>query len=521
MTIVTAMKKITLALFTAIVVTAATALTMNAFFNNKPSGEDQEGHVLTEMWAEYAKAEAADLPLRQIEILSRIKTEALSRKLAWDFYDAGRKYVSVSVSRNWKLRDSLEAGFREEIRQSSVPTARFAYMMDSHDARPEEVLAFLRDNAGVMKSSRNHGFYGMSFRYGGDRLAAREYRRSHYLNDWQFAMWTLLGTCGRCNVRNSEIYAELSEYEKDNYPFGVLLEYCAIPSGYGCDREKSREELKAFAGKYDGKAVSAWAKADLLDMEFSDLNDNDADAEAYRELYGKCRELLKEIKAYSGDEAELVSELSSPANLADRLSYRNIGIDVKDGRAVIVLQNLDKVKVSILRSGKALSDTTLVNERRSFYVGDTLEYTLPSLDDGTYEIRASSGNVKAVRDFQIYRVSLALRREESGLCAYAADWKTGEPVGKADVRLYKNGNLIAEAKDFIFNGFTTLPEEMAAKITGRSSYEMECSYTDNDGLKKSSRRISWSNWRFDRPESFREKLDGEIFTDRRAYNPGD
>ena len=517
----TAMKKITLALFTAIVVTAATALTMNAFFNNKPSGEDQEGHVLTEMWAEYAKAEAADLPLRQIEILSRIKTEALSRKLAWDFYDAGRKYVSVSVSRNWKLRDSLEAGFREEIRQSSVPTARFAYMMDSHNARPDEVLAFLRDNAGVMKSSRNHGFYGMPFRYGGDRLAAREYRRSHYLNDWQFAMWTLLGTCGRCNVRNSEIYAELSEYEKDNYPFGALLEYCAIPSGYGCDREKSREELKAFAGKYDGKAVSAWAKADLLDMEFSDLESQDADGESYRKLYGKCRELLKEIKAYSGDEAELVSELSSPANLADRLSSRNIDIDVKDGRAVIVLQNLDKVKVSILRSGKALSDTTLVNERRSFYVGDTLEYTLPSLDDGTYEIRASSGNVKAVRDFQIYRVSFALRREESGLCAYAADWKTGEPVGKADVRLYKNGNLIAEAKDFIFNGFTTLPEEMAAKITGRSSYEMECSYTDNDGLKKSSRRISWSNWRFDRPESFREELDGEIFTDRRAYNPGD
>ena len=145
------------------------------------------------------------------------------------------------------------------------------------NARPEEVLAFLRDNAGVMKSSRNHGFYGMSFRYGGDRMAAREYRRSHYLNDWQFAMWTLLNTCGRCNVRNSEIYAELSEYERDNYPFGTLLEYCAIPYGYGCDREKFREELKAFAGKYDGKAVSAWAKADLLDMEFSDLNDNDAD----------------------------------------------------------------------------------------------------------------------------------------------------------------------------------------------------------------------------------------------------
>lgn len=521
MIIVNSMKKTTLALITAIVVTAATALTMNAFFNNKPSSEDKDGHVLASMWAEYAKAEAADLPLRQLEILSRIKTEALLQNLAWDFYDAGRKYVSVSVSRNWKLRDSLETGFAEEIRQSSVPTARFAYMMDFRSEEPGEILGFLRDNAGVMKSSRNQGFYGMSFRYGRDRFAALEYRSRHYRNDWQFAMWKLLGTADACHVRESEIYKELADYEGNSYPFGALLEYCAIPYGYGCDREKSREELKEFAGKYNGKAVSAWAKADLLDMEFSDLGSRDADGESYRELYGRCCDLLKEIKAYSGDEAELVAELNSPSALEKRLASRNIDIDVEAGRAVIVLQNLDKVKVSILWSGKVLSDTALVNEKRSFYVGDTLEYTLPALDDGTYEIRASSGNVKAARDFQVYRISLALRREESGLCAYAADWKTGEPVGRADVRLYKNGNLVAEAKDFIFNGFTTLPGEIGTKISGRSGYEIECSYLDNDGLKKSSRRISWSNWRFDDLESSDEELAGEIFTDRRAYNPGD
>ena len=84
--------------------------------------------------------------------------------------------------------------------------------------------------------------------------------RTHYQNDWQFAMWTLLGTCDRCNVRVSEIFAELSGYENDGYPFGALLEYAAIPSGYGCDKEKSRAELKAFAEKYRGRAVSAWAE---------------------------------------------------------------------------------------------------------------------------------------------------------------------------------------------------------------------------------------------------------------------
>ncbi|MGN1232985.1 MAG: MG2 domain-containing protein [Candidatus Cryptobacteroides sp.] len=494
---------------------------MNAFFNSKTSNGDKDGHVLASMWAEYSKAEAEDLPLRQLEILSKIKAEALSQKLAWDFYDAGRKYVSVSVSRNWKLRDSLETKFREEIRQSSIPTARFAYMMDFRSEEAGEILSFLRDNAGVMKSSRNQGFYGMSFRYGRDRFAAREYRRTHYQNDWQFAMWALLGTADAHHVRESEIYKELSGYEGDNYPFGALLEYSAIPSGYGCDREKSRTELKAFAEKYAGRAVSAWAKADLLDMEFSDLESKDAGGESYRELYGRCRELLKEIKSYSGDEAELVSGLSSPSTLEERLTAKDIDIDVEEGKAVIVLQNLDRVKLSILKSGKSLSDTTLVNDRKSFYVGDTLTYSLPALDDGNYEIRAASGNVRTSRDFQIFRISLALRREESGLCAYAADWKTGEPVGKADVRLYKNGSLVAEAKDFIFNGFTTLPGEIGTKISSRSSYEIECSYTDNDGLRKSSRRISYSNWRYDSPESSGEVLAGEIFTDRRAYNPGD
>ncbi|MGM9768024.1 MAG: MG2 domain-containing protein [Candidatus Cryptobacteroides sp.] len=515
------MKRTTLALITAIVVTAATALTMNAFFNSKPDSADGDGHVLTSLWSSYAKAEAADLPLKQLEILTDIKKEALKRRLAWDFYDAGRRYVNVSASRNWKLRDSLETRFAEEVRESGIPTAQFALMLDSRNFNPAEALTFLRDNAGVMKSSNNPGFYGLSFRNGNDRFIAREYRRTHYQNDWQFAMWTLLGTCDRGNVRASEIFAELSGYENGSYPFGALLEYAAIPSGYGCDKEKSRAELKAFAEKYRGRAVSAWAEAALMDMEFSDLEYDNAGSEAYRSLYDRCRSLLKEMKSYSGDEAEIVSELSSPSRLAETLSSRDISISVNDGKAEIVLKNLEKVKISLLKDGKSLSDTTLMNEKNSFYVGDTLTYTFPAMDDGPYEIRAESGNVKHHQNFEIHRISLALRREASGLCVYAADWKTGEPVGKADIRLYKNGNLLKEAKDFVFNGFTALPEDIGARISGRANYELECSCKDADGLMRTSRRVSYWNWRYDSSETMLEVCTGEIFTDKRAYRPGE
>ena len=515
------MKRTTLALITAIVVTAATALTMNAFFNSKSDSADGDGHVLTSLWSSYAKAEAADLPIKQLEILTDIKKEALKRRLAWDFYDAGRRYVTVSASRNWKLRDSLETRFAEEVKESGIPTAQFALMLDSRNFNPEEALTFLKDNAGVMKSSNNPGFYGLSSRNGNDRFIAREYRRTHYQNDWQFAMWTLLGTCDRNNVKDSQVYAELSAYENGGYPFGALLEYSAIPSGYGVDKEVVKSELGKYAGKYSGKAVSAWAKSALLDMDFSALEYAEGSSDSYRSIYDRCCSLLKEIKSYSGDEAGLVSELDYPSRLADKLSARGIDIEVVEGMAWIVLRNLEKVRVKVHKGGDALADTTLTNDKKSFYVGDTLKYSFPVMDDGKYGLIAESGNVKQATEFGVYRVSLALRREASGLCAYAADWKTGEPVSKADIRLYKSGKLLAEAKDFIFNGFTPLPEDIRTRITGRATYEIECSYRDGDGLLKSSQRVSYSNWRYDSPEVANEVLAGELFTDRRAYNPGD
>ena len=74
----------------------------------EPKPVDNRGHVLLSQWQAYAEAEAKDLPATQEKILEEIKAEALSKGLAWDYYEAASRRVSVGASRNWKVRDSLQ-----------------------------------------------------------------------------------------------------------------------------------------------------------------------------------------------------------------------------------------------------------------------------------------------------------------------------------------------------------------------------------------------------------------------------
>ena len=76
-------------------VSAVFALTSFLSVRREPA-PDSDGHVLTPLWKEYAKASGADRPTKEAEILLRIKEQALAGRLMWDYYDAARKYVQVS-----------------------------------------------------------------------------------------------------------------------------------------------------------------------------------------------------------------------------------------------------------------------------------------------------------------------------------------------------------------------------------------------------------------------------------------
>lgn len=89
------MKRKTLTLvFTGLITLILTTLTMNAFLRkDKSQATDEQGHVLTGLWADWNKAVQQDRPKLQEEILAQIRDRAMDQRLAWDFYDASTRYV--------------------------------------------------------------------------------------------------------------------------------------------------------------------------------------------------------------------------------------------------------------------------------------------------------------------------------------------------------------------------------------------------------------------------------------------
>ena len=96
------MKRKTLTLvFTGLITLILTTLTMNAFLRkDKSQATDEQGHVLTGLWADWNKAVQQDRPKLQEEILAQIRDRAMDQRLAWDFYDASTRYVDAVTDRN-------------------------------------------------------------------------------------------------------------------------------------------------------------------------------------------------------------------------------------------------------------------------------------------------------------------------------------------------------------------------------------------------------------------------------------
>lgn len=498
-------------------------LTMGAFLRNtKTDGgkTDGDGHVLVSLWEDYRKAEGQDRPQKQLEILKQIKAKASGQRLAWDFYDAARQYVYVARSRNWKLRDSLDTAFENEVRAFDEPVVTFVWMLTRNKAS-EEILNYTNSNARKLKAGHNTVFY--------DAISASwpDFVRNLYANDYEYALWTLQGRRG-----SADVLAELKAYEAGSYPLGAYLEYVEAKA---VDSEAERvKALEAYAEKYKGKAVSLFAEADLLQRRFNELSRRDdvtAKAELekkYKALDEDCQAFEKTREGFSGDERKIVESLTSVKALGNQLNGRAIDfIDVSEDSIRVAVRNLASVQVTMnLEDSKEnLLDVTLKNTDRHFYVRDTLKVAIPSVGDGKYHVVAKNVSVESSQYWSRYRISIARRTEARGICVYAADYKSGEPVTKANLVLRKNGKVAAECKDFVFDGFTPLPDEIAKALKKEARYELSCNYMDADGLLcRSDGMYLWGYEGNDasvsegKVDKYREC---RIFTDRGAYNPGD
>lgn len=527
------MKKNTLILALTAVTITLTTLTMSAFWNSKKKSAeaDSEGHVLVALWADYQQAVSLDRPVKQLEILSKIKSEASEKRLAWDFYDAAKKYVSDAASRNWKLQDSLKLKLGEEIAKFDEPVMSFVWKLSKGDETAEAVFEYVRANAKRLEASCNQPFWtSYDGRSSVPGIPESGFVKEFYANDYQYALWTLLAKNFYTDKLFADIAAALAEYQGDSYPLGAFLEYVKLEKSWSNADEKTsvkKSGLEAFAGKYAGKAVSMFAKAALLEMEFSSLGEKKAGSDEYKALYDKCAAFEKERTAFTGIESKVVGDLTTVENLCSHLTAKSVEVRLEDGKILVLLQNLKSAKLSMSSDEAAGSKTvlseSLANQKCSFYVKDTVSVDLPVVDDGDYVIVAKNGKCVSSRRFCSHRISVASRTDSRGKCIYAAGWKSGKPLECADLQLHKNGKVIASCAGFKFDGFTPLPQEFVSVMKDNVYYTLTCSYKGEDGFLRKSEQLSLNSWynTVDSGDDSKVRLCGEIFTDKSAYNPGE
>ena len=504
-------------------------LGMSAFFrkDKTKTSPDKDGHELTELWSDWNAAVQQDRPKCEAEILAEIRRQAEKKRLAWDFYDASRKYVEVVSSRNWKLRDSLENEFGKNVGKFDEPIVSFAYCAEKSGADPDSLFDYVQANARHLKASHNSAFYNrvQVSRYTGFFGINASFLKHFLANDYEYALWTLLPYTSLSKIDEGKIFEALKDYEGESYPLSAYLEYLAIP----VDKDENRQSLglQAFVDKYAGKAISMWAKSDILRLRFAAMEKDKASSASYESFCKECEAFEEERNGFRGDETKVVSELGYVRNVLIRnLTEKHIGLDVGNGKIIVSLKNLKSVRLTMgLSGGKDfVIDKKLENGTVSFYLRDTLMVDIPELNDGDYMINAVSG--KDISNYITYsssRISLASRADNRGICIYAADYHTGEPIRSADIDLRKNGKSVVSRKGFAFDGFTPLPEEMAAKMKD-AYYTLVCSYVGKDGFLRRSEDMSIGRWSPEKDSSkaaSKMQRRGEIFTDRGAYNPGD
>lgn len=526
------MKKNTLILALTAVTITLTTLTMSAFWNSKKKSAeaDSEGHVLVALWADYQQAVSLDRPAKQVEILSKIKSEASEKRLAWDFYDAAKKYVSDAASRNWKLQDSLKLNLGEEITKFDEPVMSFVWKLSKGDETAEAIFEYVRANAKRLEASCNQPFWtSYDGRSSVPGILGSGFVKEFYANDYQYALWTLLAKNFYTGKSFADIADALAEYQGDSYPLGAFLEYVKLEKSWrNADGKTSvkKSGLEAFAGKYAGKAVSMFAKAALLEMEFSSLGEKKAGSDEYKALYDKCAAFEKERTAFSGVESKVVGDLTTVENLCSHLTAKSVEVRLEDGKILVLLQNLKSAKLSMSpdeAGSKTVLSESLSNPKCSFYVMDTVSVDLPVVDDGDYVIVAKNGKCVSSRRYGSHRISVASRTDSRGKCIYAAGWKSGKPLECADLQLYKNGKVIASCAGFKFDGFTPLPQEFVSVMKDNVYYTLTCSYKGEDGFLRKSEQLSLNSWynTVDFGGDSKARLCGEVFTDKSAYNPGE
>lgn len=496
--------------FTLMVLLAMTILT--SFVNMKVRKEDKS---IGTLWEDYRKAEQLDQVNKMSDKLEEIKIKARDERASWDFYQANIKSIAVKSRKNWKLRDSLLMQMKQEIEVYDEPL--LTYLLHRDYFNDDTLLERVQDDASRLRKGYNHDVY-MS------RGAIFSAAVAHSVrNDYEYVLWDLFkrqyNTVSGSGLE--KLYELLIEEVGDAYPLAGLAEYFYIQCRD--DGEEDAAALNALIDRYQGRALALLPAWTLIDKEFK-KNQDTGTSEYFMDVRKRLESYEHERKMYKdGIDSRIAYDLINRFNyLADHLKSKAVQVKVKDGEAEVALRNLDKVKVRVTKEDVTVFETVLENPVKNFYVLDTLALALPVLDDGDYRIRCFDGKDEIGQcHYPKFTLSVSLRDDSQGKRVYVADYKTGEPLDKVDMKLYKGDRLVGEASDVVLNGFTALPDNISSVVTkNKSSYYLVCTAAGKDGkLRRSNDLYLTGNVEYGARGSASVQTMARVMLDRAAFKP--
>lgn len=498
------------------------AITTCAFVKRNGGQAAKDGLVLTGLWKDYDAAVKADRPKEMLAVLDTIISKAKAGRLHYDFYHAASQRMTVAARRDWKQRDEFNAWLDKEVGEYDEPIVTFRHRLSKESAA--SMTDYVLVSKARLQAVRNGAFYD-------DGLD--ELWTGLVGDDYEYALW-ILGV-----MRRSEKAMSLLEgYVGGSYPKSAYLEFRRIVGRSYSYKDEGRAEkaeaMRSFARKYDGRAVSLYAKAVLLKDRFDSLSrvrpSSSADLErSYKSLYADCLEVEKERLSYTkGIDKKIAGKMDDFKSLSQVLDKKEIDISFEKGVVVLKLRNLDKVKVEFVRDAKSarpLIRKTITNPDNRFYLQDTVEVRLPVCDDGKYLFKVRNGKVAAKAEWTRQTLSIAHRADSEALRFFVADYLTGEPLEKVDLELVRSENTVAVVRDVALgkDGFTPLPEEIVSALKKGAVSYLVASYRDKDGfLHKTADHYIYGDagsTSFVEKDAFGTYC--EVFTDKSAYNPGE
>ncbi len=480
---------------------------------------DREAGSLDKLWRKYEKAAKEDRVQDMADLLEDIKTAALNEKAPADYFMACEKYVDVKARRNWKLQDSLTVQARRELHEYGLPVLEILFDL-RHHASDDSIKASIRENSLPLRLGGNRELYDDLRLLGYDEVYPVVQKLCPVENDYEYILWMARqnrGLGGGWPYEMLETYYG-QEYFGAKYPIEPYVHYLKVNSGF--DREEIEPEMKKMAQEYEGRGIGMLAEDDLFGFRFEDMGET-ASSEEYLKLRDDIKAFDKRRSALKGDDAVLAGLCRTASDVLLQLEDESVEISVGNGIADVAFRNRDKVGMKIKDPENVLYETDVINHVNSFYRKDTVEVAIPELNYGSYLIELYEGkeNVHSYM-YEKYTVSLASRFAADGMCVYAADYLTGEPLKKADLILYDHDmNKVTEAEDFEFDGFTPLPKKMYP-LPGDKAHYLFCRY-EKDGIVHTSRRLYLRNQSLGTVSGLVPSLDAVIFKDRGAFVPGE